>query len=375
MPIFKWQQQKHDIFGKTLIPVAKVCLGGSTLSTQEIELPINSAAAMTLLPNSTGEALGLNITSGRKITVDVAGTTSIQAFLHELELRFEGQPAFNAPVAISADDKASGFLGRVGIFDQFQFDFDSTLSETRVFPVWLSHEQAHIWKGLSEISQYIALKSGENPLPSPANDVANRFINMGGQVVAGAAGLIKLHRAHECPLLIRRIFELSAQFNFIMDDPTTRSDQYLEFEHICRWRLIKSNLDYPDGEVGTSLTHSKLRAKGEVDAKREFDRVFPRYKRRNSNKTWDSWYCMTFRDLCKDIGWETEYVRWYARFSGWAHGDAFATQHPHIYNPNWYLLFCYVYYGRILKSRADEGKIILTADHHSVLERLSEPFS
>ena len=330
-----------------------------------------------MLRRSVAELLGIELATGRRIEVTSVGGGRTVAYVHELQTRFASNIAYAVPFAIAESEQVPNLLGRLHVFDWLQVDFDGTFQETRIAAPWLDDEQRRIWDFLMETSNHILSRWPETDLPEPAGTAAARFINRAGQVVASARALLKMQACYAAPALIRTLFELAMQFEYLMDDPGPRSEQYLEFTHITRYKQISAIAKNPTGRISQQLARSPLRAEGEKRNKMEYERVLPRFRRKGTS-VWDKWYCMSTRDLAEKVGWGGEYRFVFALTSAWAHGDPSSTEQvtsDPFTKPDIVFNLCLQYYARMLLKLADTTKIVLTSEQYKGLKAFTTQFS
>jgi hypothetical protein len=378
MSVHKWRRRPTKHFGEVWVPFAQIDIQGADGKFQAFSLQIDSGAVVSLLRRSVADLLGLDLEAGRRIELSGVAGGSTVAHLHELQTRFADAIQFAVPFAIASTEHVPNLLGRLGVFDLLQVDFDATLEETSITPPWLSRDDRRIWEFLLHTSDHILGRWTQMELPEPTRKVACRFINRAGQVFASAAGLLKLHRTYAGPALIRTMFELAMQFEHLMDDPGPRAQKYSDFTHVTKYKESMALANNPVGPISQRVAESPLRAEGEPRIRAEYVRVRCNFlKDKDKSKVWDKWYCMTTFDLAKELGWLGEYRVVYTSCSSWAHGDPFSTEritsHPfaapmHVFG------LCYKYYARMLLKVADTAKVVLTSEQYEGLKAMTTRF-
>jgi len=217
---------------------------------------------------------------------------------------------------------------------------------------------------------------GRAGLRPPADRVVGQFLRRASQLVATAAGLMKLHRTYEGPLIIRALFELALQFEYLMQDPVPRSRQYQEFTWVTQHRLSKAIAENPVGPVSRSIASSPQRAAGEAFNESQYRKVEAKFLVGKSSRLATNWYCMTIKQLADRVGWAGEYRLWYATCSAWAHADPFqARLSLPLPGGDRETLFvsCLHYYARMLLRVA--GNTVLTSDQYGLLKNLARELS
>ncbi len=206
MPAFAWRNEPTRHFGEQPLPFASVGIKDRDERWRTFSLLVDSGAVVSLLCRSVGELLRVPIESGQRITVTGVGRRENEVFVHELTARVGDGPAFPARFAISTSEDVPNLLGRLDIFDRLQVAFDPSLQETVISAPWLDADGRRMWRHLLETEAVILSKWKEHPLPAPVDEAAGRLLNRADQLVAAAAGLLKLHRDFELPLPLRSLF-------------------------------------------------------------------------------------------------------------------------------------------------------------------------
>ncbi len=375
MSVHRWQRKKTQYFNEVWVPVARIELKSGAGVYQPIVCQVDSGAVVSLLRSSIAGLLGLKLEDGRAVQLGSVGGAKTTCYLHEIHTRFDQGIEYPVPYAIAATENVPNLLGRLGVFDTLQIDFDATLEETRITTQWLSPDGRRIYDAFLGTERHILARWQDIDLPEPAPQVARYFVQRAAQLLADVTGLMKLHRAYAGPLYIRMMFELSLQFDFIMDDPEERAQRYLDFTHVTRYKQSQAVVKNPDGYISRTIAESPLRAEGERRNAEEYERVLPQFKR-HPKGVWDKWYCMSIRELAERMGRLGEYNVLYRTSCSFAHGDPFSMREGEdfrSYPPEVVYCACCGYYARILRRVAT--KLILTNEQHELLEALAEGMS
>jgi len=379
MPIYKWRRRPTKYFGEVLVPFAEIEIQDVQGRPQAFAVQVDSGAVISLLRRSAAELLGVNVESGRRVELGAVGGGQTVAFMHDLQTRFENWPFAPVPFAIAESENAPNLLGRLGVFDRLQVDFDASLDETRISPLWLTEDRRRTWNCITRIEDHILPRVPDLGLADCAQKAIRQMLQRAAQILACAAGLAKLHRPYAGPLLVRSMYELAAQFEYLMLDPNPRAQNFLDFAYVTQYRRQQDCCKNPSGEMFRFLAQSPDRAASEPHVTAEFNRVSPRFLRGKSKEVWDSWYCMSIRDLAKSLDriagaltWENEYWWLYAFCSDWAHGAPFGMrlEAGGLLQEEWGVFFCCMsYYCRMLRKVSEN--MILTNEHAGVLDLLS----
>jgi len=384
MPVYKWQERPTKHFGTVLVPFAKADLQRCDGRFQSVALQIDSGAVISTLRRSSATLLGLTLEAGRPVDLKSVGGGVTQAFVHEITARFDPSLTLSVPFAIMTSETVPNLLGRLGVFDVLQLHFDATFQETQFLQPWLDRKERRIWEFVVETEEHVLRrwpevtlsgKTASDPeLQRNAKDVARRFLGRTGQVLASLRSLLKEGTRYGAPALIRTMFELVWQFEFLMLAPEKRAKEYAEFYWVTRHKQAKTLAENPVGFVSKRLAESPKRAAGEQQNRVEFERVKPMFMvqtKGGKERLAENWYKMSIRELAESLGRGGEYRLIYAHASAWAHGDPFGTepQQPNfLEDPNTALLLGLMCHERILFLIAEAGRIVLTNEQFEVLK-------
>ena len=115
-----------EIDGKVkTMPVvyAKIQSAAGTKNVPGIFL-IDSGAAITLLPATDAEALGLKLEAGEKILISGITNRNLLGYRHIISLIINGFSLKSIPVVFSKQNDTPRVLGREGVFPRFGILFD-----------------------------------------------------------------------------------------------------------------------------------------------------------------------------------------------------------------------------------------------------------
>jgi hypothetical protein len=321
MSVFAWRRRATRHFGEQWVPFAELSLKSSAGRWRSFAVQVDSGAVISVLARSAADLLGIDLTKGEPIELAGIGGEARRYFVHALHARIGDLPEFAMRVAVADREDVPNLLGRLDVLDRFQIDLDASLEETRVTQPWLDTDGRRIWRHLLAVERVILRKWLDHPLPKRVDEAARRFVSRANQLVVAGAGLAKLHRGFELPLIVRSLFDLAVQFEYLMRDPEPRAALYLDFEHVTKHRSMQAWLRLP-GPVGNHLRSSPDRAAGERRNRTAYNRVRSRYAvKRSPNRERGHWYPGTLRDLASKVGRTAEYDAVYGLYSGWAHGD------------------------------------------------------
>jgi len=373
MAVYGWRRLPTKHFGKVWVPLAKIELRDATGQFQAMALQIDSGATVSLLRKSVAVLLGIDLESGRHIDLSGVGGARTSAYVHSIPTRLErNSPSLTVPFAIATVETVPNLLGRLGIFDRLQVEFDASVRETRMTGPWIDEPNLKVWNVFLETEQSILGRWDQLDWPERVRDAARKLIKRASQVFSAAVGMVKLHRSDIGPLLVRPLMEVSFQFEYLMQNPEARVQEYLDYEHVARYQREQAYLSRQCGPVTRMVAESPQRERGQGRVKTEFDRVKKRFTN-SKGKIANSWYRMTVRDLARAVNREDEYRLWYADFSCWAHGDPFMIDRNDSTPGTDLMVWCYTYYARMLLIVS--GRMILSDEQYTVLKKLAQGFA
>lgn len=370
MTVFAWRRRPSRHFGDLMVPYAEVDLCAVTGQWQRFSLQVDTGAVVTVLARSAADYLGLELDQGAVIELTSVGGLTRRYFLHTIEARVGDMGPFRARVAVAESAEVPALLGRLDFTDRFQIDLDPSLEETRFSAPWLSPTDELLWRHFIRVQETIVAKWNACPLRGRADEAARRFLNRADQLAAAIAGLVKLHRPFELPLLIRSLFELSIQFEYLLRDPERLAALYLDYEHVTKFRSQDAWQRLP-GIVGRRLRESaKVRA-SEPDNRSAYERVRGAYSRPNDpGRTRNHWYPGTLRHLASALDRTAEYDAIYGLYSAWAHGDPWTAKLIELgHGGLWHAL---AYWARLLLGVAEVKKIVLSGEDYESLAELAK---
>ena len=373
MAVYSWSRHRTKHFGDVAVPLAHIELQSSDNSFVALAVQIDSGAVVSLLRRSVADLLGISLESGRQVELSSVGGAQTKAYVHELVTRFSPDLVLTIPYAIADTERVPNLLGRLGVFDKLQVDFDATVRETKIAPPWLSEKQHRCWTFMLDTCKHVEQRWDQLKLSGPARKATCELYGKASRLYVAAAGLVKLGRPHEAPILIRALFEVAAQFEYLMQDPNVRGEQFVDYSHVSLYHRAMETVRDPRGPVGRTIAASPLREEGEPWRKENYKRVRGQFAKGKKGKEWPNWYCMNMHDLAGKIGWENEYNMWYRAFSNWVHSDPSQMRHPP-YDGSTVLFLCDHYLARMLLRIAEVGKIVLAAEQDEALTGLSEEF-
>lgn len=375
MAAHKWASLPTRHFGPVWSPIVELSVHGRDCS-RRLAFLVDTGAVVSLLRRSVAQFLGVELEAGRRIELGAIGGGKTIAFVHEVRVSLESNDTRTIFMGIANTERVPNLLGRFSVLDQVGVDLDASLQETRFNAPWLPPNGRALIEFFSELDAHILARWDQVNLSNDAKLVIARFLQRAQQLVSGLVQHDRCHRYDLAQSLIRPLFELSAQLEFLLRDPEPRARKFVDFEVVTKYRLQRSLLGNPTGPVSSRVAMPPLRAAGEARLEADFRRVEPQFRRNpaDSRKHWPNWYCMTVKSLCEQIGWTREYEVMYALWSGWTHFDpAHLSDWPNqrFTGPTIGMGF----YARMLRRLADDFGLILSAEQYDFLKSLQEPIS
>ncbi len=185
--------------------------------------------------------------------------------------------------------------------------------------------------------------------------------------------------------LLRAMFDAYIQAAYIVHDPNDanqRAQDYLEFEHIERFKLANSVMKH-DTPLSRHLKASTKRPKGEKRMQQEYDRVKSRYvlerKRpdgtvKRGTGTRNTWYAQNLAELAKILGKEDEYDSLLKMFHGCVHSSPLAVGRGPMVSADHVLDWASTIAARVAKLNVEHHKIKLDELYDGILEALCKPY-
>jgi hypothetical protein len=166
--------------------------------------------------------------------------------------------------------------------------------------------------------------------------------------------------------LLRAMFDAYVQADFIFRDPRRRTElatQYLEFEHVERYKLMNKVLRH-DNPLTDVLETSAKRSEGEKRLQQEFDRVKARF-----TGTRNKWYQGDLPQLANAAGKEDEYDTFVSSFSGCVHSSALAVRNGPMVPPKDALLLASTFAARVARIIVEYNQLDL-GEERTILDEL-----
>lgn len=122
---FRYKRIASDVdpAGYTQHPLIQVTLRYGSRAV-DLRALIDSGAADCLFHKSIGEALGIDVESGKPKNYTGIARQSVVGYVHEIGLRVQGMSEWVTIQAAFIDDQVIPLLGQEGFFDSFQVVFE-----------------------------------------------------------------------------------------------------------------------------------------------------------------------------------------------------------------------------------------------------------
>ncbi|MEA2090325.1 MAG: hypothetical protein U9O89_06180 [Thermoproteota archaeon] len=118
---FPYKRVQSDIFGKVLIPAAKIFLRGQ--EEIGIDVVVDSGAVISIFPRSLSDLLNLVFDDGKTASVKSATGEEIHIRIHRVGMRI-GDFSFHPRVAFSTTENIPYVLGRLDVFGKVEIRFE-----------------------------------------------------------------------------------------------------------------------------------------------------------------------------------------------------------------------------------------------------------
>ena len=173
--------------------------------------------------------------------------------------------------------------------------------------------------------------------------------------------------------VLRIMFDAYLQANFIFREPKDqieRATQYLEFEHVERYKM-QQKVIRNDNEFTNTLNSSPYKEEGARRVQKEYDRVKDQFlvekkqcdgTMKRGPGTRDKWYIGDLFQLAKAAGKEAEYDTFVFSFSGCVHSSAFAIKNGPTVAQDYVLSLASTFTARVATMNVDYNKLDIIAE-------------
>ena len=107
-----------------VVPVARAKVKSDSGKAIPVIFLVDSGATATLLPLTDAEALGIELTSGEKISIRGISGDALAGYRHRSTLDLEGFLLQEVPITFASRSDVPRVLGREGVFERFGILFD-----------------------------------------------------------------------------------------------------------------------------------------------------------------------------------------------------------------------------------------------------------
>ena len=107
-----------------VVPVVRARVKGDSGKVIPVVFLLDSGATTSLLSLTDAEALGIELTSGEKISLRGISGVALFGYRHTVALELEGFPLSVVPIVFSSRSDVPRVLGREGVFEHFGIFFD-----------------------------------------------------------------------------------------------------------------------------------------------------------------------------------------------------------------------------------------------------------
>jgi hypothetical protein len=185
--------------------------------------------------------------------------------------------------------------------------------------------------------------------------------------------------------LLRAMFDACFQAEYLAQDAdtiTARANDYLEYEHVERYRISRKVLSH-DTRLADRLKSSAKRPEGEKRVQEQYDRVKDKYLVEKSkpdgavkrgSRTRSTWYPGDLSAVARSLGKEAEYDSFVAVFNGCVHSSALAVQTGPIVQAQHVLTLASKIAARVARLNAQYNRIDLGGFYGPILDALCKEF-
>jgi hypothetical protein len=185
--------------------------------------------------------------------------------------------------------------------------------------------------------------------------------------------------------LLRAMFDAYIQAGYIVQDKNDseqRAQDYLEFEHVERFKLANSVMKH-DTPLSSHLKASPRRPDGEKRMHDEYDRVKSRFfverqrpdgTTKRGPGTRNTWYAQNLSELAKTLRKEDEYDSLLRMFHGCVHSSPLAVGRGPMVSANRVVDWASTIAARVTKLNVEHHKIKLDELYDGILEALCKPY-
>ena len=182
-------------------------------------------------------------------------------------------------------------------------------------------------------------------------------------------GLFTAHH-HDPSTILRSVYDASLQAEYIVHDAAKATDlaqNYLDFQEIERYRLIKALGKYKD-EFSGKMVEGEERAANELKIRERFEKVEAKFRKAHGAGYMTSWHDEKLREFCKARGRKEEYDFMLVLLHGAAHSSALAMLRGYSANPSFLMLTAANLTWRAIGGMLDYHKIEMEPELAGVME-------
>ena len=182
-------------------------------------------------------------------------------------------------------------------------------------------------------------------------------------------------------VLLRAMFDACFQAEYLVQDADSanaRANDYLEYEHVERYRISRKVLSH-DNELAERLRSSSKRPEGEKRVQEEYDRVKDRYlpEKRRSNEAEkrrtrprNTWYSGNLATIAQSLGKQAEYDTFVTVFNGCVHSSALAVNARPMVSPQYVLTLASKIAARVARLNVQQNRIHLGDFYGPIMDAL-----
>lgn len=132
MATFPWVVEQTRHFDDQPFPIVPVQVRSLANQWRVLPMLLDTGAVISVLPRSVGEALGVTVEAGNRISLVGVGERYNEMYVHEFSTRFQGLSTTRMRIAISPHENVPKLLGRLDVMDRYRICLNPVVRETRI---------------------------------------------------------------------------------------------------------------------------------------------------------------------------------------------------------------------------------------------------
>jgi hypothetical protein len=177
--------------------------------------------------------------------------------------------------------------------------------------------------------------------------------------------------------ILRAMYDAYFQAEYLIsktDQRILRANDYFDFEHVERHKFVERVLKH-NNWISERLSSSPKRAAGEIENKKQFDRVKSRFGKgkKLSDATRNHWYPGNLSDIATALNKSDEYDTFLAAFNGSVHSSAMTMRFGPSVSAQNVLTMASTITAKVAQLSVTYNGINLSSTHQKLLSVLTSP--